>query len=81
MKLCRSRRRLIVSDPIPAGDKKDILALLPLMGDYDQPPSAPPELPEGPLVSIGDDEFSIARLEPGTQDGVSLNLFQVLDHR
>lgn len=64
-----------VADPIPAGDKRDSLALLPLMGDYDQPPTAPPELPEGPLIPLGEDAFRVARLEPGTQDGVCLSSF------
>lgn len=66
------RAYLTDTDPIPAGDKRDSLALLPLMGDYDQPPTAPPELPEGPLVSLGEDAYRVARLEPGTQDGVSI---------
>jgi hypothetical protein len=57
-------------DPVPAGDKAGV-SLLPLMSDFGNPPSAPPDLSDGPLEMLGMDAFQSARLEPGTQKGVS----------
>ena len=55
---------------MPAGDKAGV-ALLPLMNDSGHPPADPPEGPEGPLEMLGMDVLQSARLEPGTQSGVS----------
>jgi hypothetical protein len=55
---------------VPAGDKSGV-ALLPLLGDFVNPPGPGPESPEGPLEMLGMDVFQSARLEPGTQKGVS----------
>jgi hypothetical protein len=41
------------------------------MDDFGHPPGAPPGFPEGPLEMLGMDVFQAARLEPGTQKGVS----------
>jgi hypothetical protein len=60
----------LMEDPVPAGDKSGV-ALLPLLGDFGNPPGPGPELPEGPLEMLGMDVFQSARLEPGTQKGVS----------
>lgn len=60
----------LIEDPVPAGDKSGV-ALLPLLGDFGNPPGPGPELPEGPLGMLGMDVFQSARLEPGTQKGVS----------
>jgi hypothetical protein len=60
----------LIEDPVPAGDKSGV-ALLPLLGDFGNPPGPRPELPEGPLEMLGMDVFQSARLEPGTQKGVS----------
>jgi hypothetical protein len=60
----------LIEDPVPAGDKSGV-ALLPLLGDFGNPPGPGPELPEGPLEMLGMDVFQSARLEPGTQKGVS----------
>ena len=59
----------LIEDPVPAGDKSGV-ALLPLLGDFGNPPGPGPELPEGPLEMLGMDVFQSARLEPGTQKGV-----------
>jgi hypothetical protein len=60
----------LIEDPVPAGDKSGV-ALLPLLGDFGNSPGPGPELPEGPLEMLGMDVFQSARLEPGTQKGVS----------
>jgi hypothetical protein len=66
-----SRRDMkLIKDPVPAGDKTGV-ALLQLLGDFGNPPGPGPELPEGPLEMLGMDVFQSARLEPGTQKGVS----------
>lgn len=59
----------LMIDPVPAGDKSGV-ALLPLLGDFGNPPGPGPELPEGPLEMLGMEVFQSARLEPGTQKGV-----------
>jgi len=64
----------LIEDPVPAGDKSGV-ALLPLLGDFGNPPGPGPELPERPLEMLGMDVFQSARLEPGTQKGVSYNGF------
>ena len=47
------------------------MALLPLLGDFGNPPGPAPDLPEGPLEMLGMEAFQSARFEPGTQKGVS----------
>ena len=67
----------LIEDPVPAGDKSGV-ALLPLLGDFGNPPGPGPELPEEPLEMLGMDVFQSARLEPGTQKGVSYNIHEGL---